>query len=427
MSCSNYPAGYFNAYTDASRIPKLDAVVHLGDYIYEYGAGGYASANADAIGRGYLPGNDTELLTLDDYRARYAQYRGDTGLQMLHASAPFICVWDDHEIANDTWKEGAENHNPGEGDFFERRRDALQAYFEWLPIRPVQRGSREIIYRNFEYGDLVNLMMLDTRVVGRDKQLDYANYIDDNGQFNSQQFVADISDTNRTLLGFEQRAWLQNQFAVSTANWQVLGQQVLMGRMQLPAELLLSLTDPAAALPLFGELAQIKGRILAGDPSVTALERARVETVLPYNLDAWDGYAAEREVVLGTAHALGKDLVVLSGDTHNAWANNLTDLANNPVGVEFATPSVTSPGLEDYLSLPQPAWPQTEQGFQLLIDGLEYLNVGDRGYMTVTFTRDEAVADWQFVDNIDSTDFNLKQARARQLKVSRGDNQLSAV
>lgn len=425
MSCSNYPAGYFNAYTDAARIPDLDAVVHLGDYIYEYGAGGYATELAQQIGRDFDNNNDTELLQLKDYRRRYAQYRSDKGLQALHAAAPFICVWDDHEIANDTWRNGAENHNEGEGEFFDRKRKALRAYFEWMPIRPVIEDNREIIYRNFEFGNLVNLMMLDTRVVGRDQQLDYADYVGGDGSFNSDQFLVDISDTNRTLLGFEQRGWLQNTMAASNASWQVLGQQVLMGRMNLPAELLLNLDDPATALPAFSELATIKGRILAGDPTVTDIEKARLYTVLPYNLDAWDGYAAEREVVLGTARNLGKDLVVLAGDTHNAWANNLTDLDGNPVGVEFATSSVTSPGLEQFLAIPASLWPQTEQGFELLIDGLKYLNMGDRGYMTVTFSAESATANWEFVDNILSEDFNMQDNRARSLSVNRGENQLS--
>jgi len=424
MSCANYPAGYFNAYANAAQIPDLDAVVHLGDYIYEYGQGGYATELADQIGRGFEPGNETELLTLQNYRDRYAQYRSDAGLQALHAAAPFICVWDDHEIADNAWKEGAVNHNPGEGDYFERKQNALRAYYEWLPIRPVVENNREIIYRDFQFGNLVNLMMLDTRLIGRDQQLDYSNYIGPGGIFNQVQFVADLTDGNRTLMGMEQRGWLQNKLAMSAATWQVLGQQVLMGRMNLPAELLLNFADPAAALPLFAELVSFKARILAGDPTVTTEQRARVETTLPYNLDAWDGYFHEREVVLGTASSLDKNLVVLSGDTHNSWANDLVDFAGNPVGVEFAGTSVTSPGFEALFQLPQPAWPQTEQGFELLIDGLRYANLGDRGYMTVTFTADEAVADWVYVDNILSDEYSLLPDRAGSLKVVNGTNRL---
>ena len=426
MSCSNYPAGYFNVYTDAAKRNDLDAVVHLGDYIYEYGSGGYATENAAQIGRDFEPNNDTELFKLKDYRRRYAQYRTDAGLQSLHANVPWICVWDDHEVTNDTWKEGAENHNEGEGDFFKRKAKALRAYFEWMPIRPVIEGNNEIAYRQFQFGDLINLMMLDTRIVGRDEQLDYADYINSDGSFNAAQFTSDLTNPSRTLLGAEQLQWLQGALATSSAKWQVLGQQVLIGRMNLPAEILLGLGQPGADITgTIGTLAQIKARILAGDPTVTAEERARVETVLPYNLDAWDGYFVERETILGTSSALGKNLVVIAGDTHNAWANNLTDLSGNSVGVEFATSSVTSPGLEAFLQLPEQAWPATEQALQLLIDGLVYNNVGDRGYMLVTFTHDKADAEWVFIDNILSTDYNVKAGRAKSLSVKAGENKLS--
>jgi len=192
MSCSNYPAGYFNVYTDAAQIPDLDAVCHLGDYIYEYGPGGYATELADAIGRGFEPGNDVELLTLQNYRDRYAQYRSDAGLQALHAAVPFICVWDDHEIANDAWRDGAENHQPDEGDWSARKQAGIRAYYEWIPIRPPEPANKEKIYRAFEFGDLLSLYMLDTRIIGRDEQLNYANYINGDGSFNGAAFVAAV-------------------------------------------------------------------------------------------------------------------------------------------------------------------------------------------------------------------------------------------
>lgn len=431
LSCANYPAGFFNVYQEASYQTDLDAVIHLGDYIYEYGAGGYATQNANSIGRGFNPANEGELLTLSDYRLRYAQYRTDQGLQALHATAPFICVWDDHEIANDTWKSGAENHNAGEGDFILRKSQAIRAYFEWMPIRPVARNNQEIIYRRFEFGNLVNLMMLDTRVIGRDQQLDYANYISSTGDFNAAQFVADVSDTNRTLMGFEQRDWLLGSMAASSATWQVLGQQVLMGRMNLPAELLLNLANPASALTSFSELVGLKMKYMAG-ADLTAVELARLnQPELPYNLDAWDGYATEREIVLGTSYALQKNLLVLAGDTHNAWANNLHDINGNAVGVEFATPSVTSPGLEEYLSLPQAAWPQTEFGFQTLIKDLQYANLGDRGFMTITLTPQQAIAEWHFVSTVLDSDYQLldgegdTQNRNKILTVKLGENQIA--
>lgn len=202
MSCSNYPAGYFNVYELASQMNDVDAVLHLGDYIYEYPREGYASETAAAIGREVLPAN--EIISLDDYRTRYAQYRSDESLQKLHALTPFITVWDDHEVANDTYKDGAENHDESEGDFEERKLAALQAYFEWLPIRPITEGNEREIYRSFQFGDLVDLYMLDTRILGRDKQLDYVDYQDPvTGALDSAKFTTDLSDPSRTRLGTE--------------------------------------------------------------------------------------------------------------------------------------------------------------------------------------------------------------------------------
>jgi len=429
MSCSNYPAGFFNVYADAAQLPDLDAVCHLGDYIYEYGPGEYATENADAIGRSFVPGNDFEILNLRGYRDRYAQYRTDPGLQALHAHVPWICVWDDHEVANDAWKTGAENHNPelGEGEFADRERAALRAYYEWMPIRPPNPSNREVIYRSFDYGDLVSLYMLDTRLVGRDQQLNYANYIDGAGNFDELSFGADITDPSRELLGAQQLQWLTSKLAGSAATWQVLGQQVLIGRMTVPAELLLELGNPSAAtFLLLQELAVLRGRIDAGDPTVTPEERARLAQQLPYNLDAWDGYPVEREKLFAAALAGDKNLVVLSGDTHNAWANDLTanDIATGEeqaVGVEFATASVTSPGLEAVLGIsPGEVAVGAETVLQTLIDKLYYTNVVDRGYLAVTFTRESAVAEWTFLDTVLSTAYQQQPQRARRLQVRPG-------
>jgi alkaline phosphatase D len=305
MSCANYPAGHFNVYQLASQIESLDAVIHLGDYIYEYGRDGYASENAAALGREVLPAG--ELLTLEDYRTRYGQYRSDASLSGLHAKVPFITVWDDHEVANDTWSDGAENHNEGEGNFEERKAAALQAYFEWLPIRPWSEGNHEEIYRSFSFGDLVDLHMLDTRLLARDKQLDYADYTDAaTGSIDSARFLADVTSSERTMLGVEQLQWLQANLLTSSGKWQVLGQQVLMGSMMLPAAIATQQLSVYQYAEL-GALAQLAARAAAQDPSLTAQEYSylianqhkltpEVMALLqlpsiPYNLDAWDGYA----------------------------------------------------------------------------------------------------------------------------------------
>lgn len=426
MSCSNYPAGFFNVYDMASNESDLDAVLHLGDYIYEYARGGYASENAASLGREVLP--DAEILSLSDYRTRYAQYRSDPSLQRLHETIPFICVWDDHEITNDAYRDGAENHQDNEGDYEVRKMVALQAYFEWMPIRPVIENDNEIINRSFRFGNLVDLMMLDTRIVGRDQQLSLTSYIDPaTGQFDSNRFVADVSDPNRTLLGANQLKWLQDELATSTGTWQVLGQQVLMGRMNLPAAIVTQQLGIAEFAEL-GQIAILAQRAAASDPSLTPQELAflaenadrltpQVQALLalpniPYNLDAWDGYAAEREVILATAKQLNKNLVVLAGDTHNAWANNIKDMSGEVVAVEFATASVSSPGLESYLGIAPEDIPATEVGIVSLVPDLQYLNASDRGYMTVTFTTERVTSQWHFVDTILSQNYSELTNRA---------------
>jgi alkaline phosphatase D len=192
--------------------------------------------------------------------------------------------------------------------------------------------------------------------------------------------------------------------------------------MNLPAELLVAIaTEQFDGLPeKLAELAQLKGRALQGDPSLTDEELARINTVAPYNLDAWDGYQYEREVVLGMAKALNKNLVVLAGDTHNAWANNLKDIQGDQIGVEFATASVTSPGLEEYLGIPDDMIQGAEQAIGLLVDDLDYLNVNQRGYMLVTFTPEEARADWYFVDTIKSKDYQIDASRTASRRVLPG-------
>lgn len=398
FSCSNYPAGYFHVYAEAAQRDDLDATVHLGDYLYEYPRGGYASGQAAALGREVLPA--TELSTLADYRSRYAQYRSDADLQALHAAAPMIAVWDDHEIANDTWKDGAENHTEGggtggEGSFAERRAAAVQAWHEWLPVR--SGADLLSIYRSFSFGNLLALHMLDTRVLARDRQLDYADYTTATG-LDAAGFTAALSDPGRQLLGSTQTAWLTAQMSASTATWQVLGQQVLMGRMNIPAPILFEALNPGSGVSV-GTYSALYARSLTDPGSLTAAEQALLaQPAIPYNLDAWDGYPVARETVLGTARALDKNLVVLAGDTHNAWASDLRDAAGRSVGVEFATPSVSSPGFEAILTGEEPA--TLAAGLTQLIEPLVYCDTSRRGYLLITASATECRADWVFVDSV---------------------------
>ena len=402
FSCANYPAGYFNVYAEAARLSDLDVTVHLGDYIYEYARGGYADDNAGELGREVLPA--TEIVALADYRMRHAQYKTDPDLQALHAAAPMIAVWDDHEITNDTWRDGAENHQPEtEGEYAARKAAALQAYFEWMPVRRPDPTS-DRIYRSFDFGTLLSLHMLDTRITGRDEQLALQSYIGADGSFDGTAFAADVGDPQRQLLGAAQTEWLQQRLQASTATWQVLGQQVLMGRMQLPAPILFNLLtggQQGVSLEAYFALVQ-KAQTAPG--TLTPEEQAVLaQPALPYNLDAWDGYAAARETVLGMASALDKNLVVLAGDTHNAWASDLDTQAGQAVGVEFAAPSVSSPGFEAYLPTVEPQ--QLAGAVQQLIGPLQYADTSRRGFMVVTATAGECRADWHYVSTIESRSY----------------------
>ncbi|WP_313561440.1 alkaline phosphatase D family protein [Diaphorobacter nitroreducens] len=397
FSCANYPAGYFNVYADAARRGDLDATVHLGDYLYEYGQGGYASGNAAALSRLSQPAN--EILSLADYRTRHAQYRTDADLQALHAAAPMIAVWDDHEIANDTWMNGAENHQAAEGSFAARKAVALQAYHEWMPTRNAQP---DVIYRSFAFGNLLALHMLDTRVVGRDAQVDYAAFFKPGG-FDAAGFTAAVGNPARQLLGTAQTQWLQQQMAASSATWQMLGQQVLMGRMNIPAPILMETLQPGSGVTV-SRYAAIVAKARTAPATLTPEEQAILaQPSIPYNLDAWDGYQAARETVLGMARAMNKNLVVLAGDTHNAWASELNDMNGNPVGVEFATSSVSSPGFEEYLPNENPA--TLSAALLQLVEPLKYCDTARRGYMVVTATATECRAQWVYVNTITSRQF----------------------
>ena len=402
VSCANYPAGYFNVYKEIleqHQKASFDVVLHLGDYIYEYGAGGYASEDAAALGR--EPSKGTECITLDDYRKRYAQYRQDEDLQALHAALSMIAIWDDHELANDAWKEGAENHHNSEGSFNDRRAAAAAAWTEWLPVRE-NTFSSMLIYRQFAFGDLINLMMLDTRLVGRDQPLDYFS-LDAPTMEAIGGLVAQSRSTERELLGTEQLAWLMNAFN-QEAKWNVLGQQVLMSRMELPSSVMLAMFQLFTATD-----EQKMDALLAVNNAIASyLADPSSDTVkLPYNLDAWDGYYVERERVYEIVKASSGNFVCLAGDTHNAWTSELKDVSNNPVGVEFATSSVSSPGLEEYLALEPVAIAQMEYTLPNLVSELQWTDIKQRGFMRVTFTPEKAESTWYMLSTIKDRNYQV--------------------
>jgi alkaline phosphatase D len=398
VSCSNYEIGYFNVY-GAIATSDVDYILHLGDYIY-----GGSRANP-LSGRTHDPA--TDLIDLNDYRKRYRQYRNDPQLQAAHRSKPFICVWDDNEFANDAYKSGASGHNEDQGDFSVRKAAAMRAWHEYLPCRT---NDHSMIYRNFEFGGLVNLIMLDTRMIGRDEQLYYADYLNDGTIGNG--FYTDWKNPNRTLLGSEQKAWLVDKVNASNARWQVLGNQVLMGKHYLPAELIPIMLDVQAGATssesmlayysMVTELVEIKNRINDGDNDLTPEERARVENILPYNLGSWDGYPSEREEIYAAIQ--DKRLISLAGDSHNAWHNELTDDLHSEIGVEFAGSSITSPGLERMFGDNTALISLLEQTNVLLMDDVKYSDLSSRGYMHITFTDTQARVEWIFVKTISELD-----------------------
>jgi alkaline phosphatase D len=404
LSCSNYPAGFFNVYSEVAK-SDVDLAIHLGDYIYEYAATGYASEKAASLGRTSVPAN--EILTLSDYRMRHAQYKSDADSKQFHASKPLIAVWDDHEFANDAYKDGAENHTTAtEGSFAARKAAAMQAYHEWMPIRTGADKSK--IYRSFNFGNLISLHMLDTRSVGRDQQVDIADLVNPAKQATA---LATLSSPSRQLLGVEQVQWLQTQMASSTATWQILGQQVLMARIEFPLTILQALnpSDTSAQAQIAGQKAitdylTAKAKQAQSYP-LTAIESALLsQPKLGYNLDAWDGYPAAREIVLATAAQLKKRLLVLAGDTHNAWHSDLTLMSGQKVGEEFATSSVSSPGLEAYLSLP-PA--QVKAIFEGVVKDLKWMDSSRRGYLKLTVNANQVQGEWFFIDTITSKSYKV--------------------
>lgn len=405
FSCSNYGFGYFNAYGHAVEANDCDVAVHLGDYIYEYGAGTYPDTAQGLPERVLAP--TTEIVALTDYRLRYATYRADPDCQRLHQVLPMIAVWDDHESANDSWTGGAENHQPDtEGDWEVRKAAAKQAYREWMPVSDVP-------YAAYQVGDLATLFRLDTRLEGRDEQFDLGMVL--KGQVDQQAMMAaltkfrdgDWADPARQLLGERQDAWLAEGLAASTANgtaWQVLVQQVLIGNLKSPKALANQLGD---GLPDY-----IRQRLAAATMASTV--------GLPLNMDAWDGYPAARDRVFKAALNADANLLVLAGDTHNGWA---FDLAHEgaKVGVELGVCSVSSPGFESYLSF----IPPTTMAAALVAENeqLVWADTAQRGYMMVELTPTRAVTEYRFTGGVKQR--STKLAGTKRIVTEKGSGKLT--
>jgi alkaline phosphatase D len=359
-SCSNYPFGFFNAYAAIARRADLDAVLHLGDYLYEYANGSFGDGTA--LGRLVEP--PREIVGLNDYRLRHATYKSDPDLREAHRQHPFIAVWDDHESTNDAWRDGAENHQPGtEGDWQTRKAHSIRAYHEWMPIRG-KLNAEGRIYRRFRFGDLADITMLDTRLFGRDRQAA------------SPADIATIDNPTRQLLGHEQEQWLLHQLSDSQSDrvvWRLLGQQVMMAQLSL---------DFGASIA---------------------------------NPDQWDGYRPARNRLYDhlTTERIG-NVVVLTGDIHSSWGSDLTrnpfDGSYNPatgggaLGVEFVTPGITSPFL--FPDTPQGAEQAAAAARQIraISPHMKFVELFRRGYLLLDVDRTRVQGEWYFPRSIRERD-----------------------
>lgn len=353
VSCSNYEWGYFNSYGALAQ-EELDAVIHLGDYIYEYAPGGYGDTT---LNRKHIPAK--EILTLQDYRSRYSQYRLDKDLIAAHANHPFINIWDDHEIANNSYKDGAQNHQEGEGSYETRKAIARQVYYEWIPIREEDKH-----YRKFEYGNLADLIMLDERLEGR-------TYIADSLSDPS------LADSSRTMLGAEQRNWLIAQLRSSDAQWKVIGNQVVFSYLNWGLE------------------------------------------TFNINLDSWDGYPIEQQMIADVMKELD-DMVIITGDTHTGWAFEATnkpfdeydqETAKGAFAVEFGTTSINSANSNERFTDSLVLLHEQKIINSEVNPHLKWGNMRDHGYMILSLTNEKASATFKFMETITEPGLEIKEVK----------------
>ncbi|WOC11988.1 alkaline phosphatase D family protein [Gordonia sp. MP11Mi] len=386
VSCSNWEAGYFSSYRFLADRTDLDAVIHLGDYLYEYGPGGYAGK--DGVVRRHEPARD--IVSLADYRIRHGQYKTDPDLQAVHRQHPFIATWDDHEAANDQWSGGAENHKRSQGPWAQRKAHADRAYFEWMPVRPQVSSDNRHIYRRLAYGDLLELSMLDLRT-----------YRD----ISAERFSRESDDPDRTIMGRRQMEWVKNGIATSDATWQIIGNSVMISPLLIPP------LDPARTKAITD---------LVGIP----------ENGVPFNGDQWDGYVADRQRLLDAVDAAGKkNVVFITGDIHMSWANDIPRKAADypgagTVATEFVVTSVTSNNLDDIVKVPEHTVGGVAAAAIMATNHhTRWVDTDEHGYGVMTITPSAARMDWYFVDDL--TDRRTGQRHAQSWTVKNGSRRMT--
>ncbi|MGW6239228.1 alkaline phosphatase D family protein [Streptomyces sp. NPDC055094] len=383
VSCANWEAGYFSAYRHLAARADLDAVLHLGDYLYEYATGGFPGT--DGVVRQHEPTH--EIISLADYRARHGRYKTDDDLRALHAAHPVIAIWDDHEFANDAWSGGAENHTPGtEGTWADRAAAARQAYFEWMPVRASTEGT---VYRRLRFGTLADLHLLDLR------------------SFRSRQTtIGDgaVDDPDRTITGRAQLDWLKAGLAGSDAAWKLVGTSVMISPVafgSLPAHLL-------------GPIAELLGLPKEG---------------LAVNVDQWDGYTDDRKELL--AHLTGRGIrntVFLTGDIHMAWANEVPVTAatyplSRSAATEFVVTSVTSDNLDDLLHVPAGTLSVVASAAVRAANRhVKWVDMDQHGYGVLDVTAERTQMDYYTVS--DRTDPAATSSWARSYRTASGSQRV---
>ncbi|GAB3038849.1 phosphodiesterase/alkaline phosphatase D [Nocardioides flavus (ex Wang et al. 2016)] len=398
VSCANLQAGWFSAYRHLASRDDLDAVIHLGDYLYEYAPGEYGHGQQNADIRPHVPAR--EMVTLADYRQRHAQYKSDPDLRALHARHPFIVTWDDHEITNDAWRDGAENHQADEGTYAARRAAAHRAYDEWMPVRmsgTVATGDGTRLFRTLRFGALAELSMLDLRT-HRDQQASTPA---------PSPVPSPAGGADGTITGRAQMDWLKRRLRRGGPQWKLVGNPVMIAPVtfaQLPHDLVDPVNDVTGLLPRDGA---------------------------PYNVDQWDGYTADRRELFEHIRDQGlRDVVFLTGDIHSGWACDLPyDAATYPLGdsagVELVCTSVTSNNLKDITGTP----PRTsslavEAVIQTNNRHVKYLNFDDHGYSVLDVTPERVQMDWYVIS--DRTDPRARSSWTASWATRSGTNTVQA-
>lgn len=402
FSCSNLPLGWFNAYAHAAARDDLDLWLHVGDYIYEYALASYKETDLVAA-RDVMPAHDHEMISLADYRLRHACYRADPDLQKLHQMAPMVALWDDHDSTNDSWEGGAANHQPKtEGDWSTRRAAAMQAYREWLPVS-------EDPWKAYRIGSLATLYRTESRLLARTRpagaQLSKAHRASDPNAA-LRDFRDHVwNDPSATMLGSDQESWLAHEFkrnAVASI-WQMVGMGTILGRTLMPEQ------APGWLRPEVGDnvVKKYQQDVLGSQLGV------------PMWMDRWDGYPAARSRLLQAAQRADADLVMLSGDSHNAWAYSLAE-DGRPAGVEFAGHSVTSPGMEAQMKVDPK---DVASAFVRKNPELAWADTSQRGYTMIQITPQRVTGEWLFLETIKSRSTAI--AGSHRMSAERGRRKFS--